>query len=231
MGGLYLAYDLLGGKRGPLRIVTRAATYTVLFGAGYGIPLGLVYGLVAGLGLGIALGLEFWLAASLRGPLPRPAMLGFAVLRGGTAQGLASALTFDARFGIAFGVLSIAGLGILYMLGFAPSQEYPTERAARPNRRRLARATVARGAVVGLAGTIAGTLTHAGARGVWFGLEIGLVVAAVGAVVGFFVPSVEWWADSLPPQRLGVLGAVLLLAGFALQSVQYWVALLNAGVR
>ena len=26
LGGLYLAYDLLGGKRGPLRMVTKTAT-------------------------------------------------------------------------------------------------------------------------------------------------------------------------------------------------------------
>lgn len=231
MGGLYLAYDLLGGQRGPLRIVTRAATYGVIFGVGYGIPLGLIYGLVAGLALGIALGIEFWLAASLRGPVPRAATLGLAVLRGGAAQGLASALTFDARFGLVFGILSTLGLGVVYMLGFAPSQEYPTVPGRRPNQARLAIATTVRGVAIGLAGTIAGTLTHAGARGVWFGLEVGLVVAAVGGLVGFFVPSIETWADSLPQQRLGVFGAVLLLAGFALQSVQYWVTLLNVGVR
>ncbi|HLW46364.1 MAG TPA: hypothetical protein VKW09_01170 [bacterium] len=89
MGGLYLAYHLLGGQRGPLRAVMRAATYTVLFVVGYGVPLGLIYGLVAGLGLGIALGIEFWLAASIRGPIPLAATLGFAVICGGTAQGLA----------------------------------------------------------------------------------------------------------------------------------------------
>ncbi len=232
MGGLYLAYDLLGGQRGPLRALTRAATYAVLFGVGYGLPLGPVYGLVAGLGLGAALGIEFWLASALRGPIPRAATLGLAVLRGATAQGLAAALTFDVRFGAAFGVLSIIGLATLYLFGFAPSQEY---RGAAPHpvrsRRRLLVATLARGAVVGAAATIAGALTHAGLRGVWFGLEIGLVVAAVGAVVGVFVPYVESWADSLPPQRLGVVGTVLLLAGFACQSLQYLVVLLNARVR
>src|SRR5437763_6146764 len=31
MGGLYLAYDLLGGYNGPLRTVTRVVTYTLIF--------------------------------------------------------------------------------------------------------------------------------------------------------------------------------------------------------
>jgi hypothetical protein len=79
---------------------------------------------VAGVGLGLALGLEFWVAAAMQGRrMPIAAMLGFAVLRGGTAQGLAAALTFDARFGAAFGLLSIMGLAVAYLLGFAPSQD------------------------------------------------------------------------------------------------------------
>lgn len=52
MGGLYLAYDLLGGKRDPLRVLTRIATYGLLFGLGDGLPLGPIYGLVAGVGPG-----------------------------------------------------------------------------------------------------------------------------------------------------------------------------------
>src|ERR1700722_6857345 len=35
-GALYLAYLLLGGEHGPLRILTRAVTYGVLFGTGDG---------------------------------------------------------------------------------------------------------------------------------------------------------------------------------------------------
>jgi hypothetical protein len=55
-------------------------------------------------------------------------------------------------------------------------------------------------------------LRHEGARGLVFGLEIGPVVAAVGAVVATVSPFVEWWAD-------------------ALQSLQYWVTLLNVRIR
>ncbi len=58
LGALYLAYDLLGGTRGPLRTLTRVVTYSILFAAGYSIGLGLVYGLTAGAGLGLALAIE-----------------------------------------------------------------------------------------------------------------------------------------------------------------------------
>jgi drug/metabolite transporter superfamily protein YnfA len=85
--------------------------------------------------------------------------------------------------------------------------------------------------VIGLAGMGAGSLTHEGARGLVFGVEIGLVVAAVGGIVTIVSPYIEWWADTLPPQRLGLFGAILLLVGFALQSLQYWATLLNVEVR
>ena len=51
LGALYLAYDLLGGEHGPLRTLTRAVTYAVLFGTGYGIALGPVFGLASGVAL------------------------------------------------------------------------------------------------------------------------------------------------------------------------------------
>jgi len=41
LGGLYLAYDLLGGQHGPLRLLTRIVTYSIVFGVGYGLGLGL----------------------------------------------------------------------------------------------------------------------------------------------------------------------------------------------
>ncbi len=36
LGGLYLAYDLLGGKHGPLRTITKSVSYGVMFGSGCG---------------------------------------------------------------------------------------------------------------------------------------------------------------------------------------------------
>ncbi len=48
LGSLYLAYDLLGGQHGPLRLLTRAVTYSIIFGIGYGIGLGFFYGIGLG---------------------------------------------------------------------------------------------------------------------------------------------------------------------------------------
>ena len=58
-GGLCLAYDLPGGARGPLGIVTRAASYGLLFTIGLTIGLGFPFGTLAGVGLGVLLGLEY----------------------------------------------------------------------------------------------------------------------------------------------------------------------------
>ena len=41
-------------------------------------------------------------------------------------------------------------------------------------------------------------------------------------------PYIEYYADHLPERRLGVVGiALMLLCGFAMQSLQYWVALFD----
>jgi len=53
LGSLYLAYDLLGGQHGPLRLLTRVVTYSILFGIGFGLGLGLFFGVVAGIATGL----------------------------------------------------------------------------------------------------------------------------------------------------------------------------------
>src|SRR6202140_2855870 len=57
-GSLYLAYDLLGGQHGPLRLITRIVTYSIVFGVGYGIGLGAFFGLAAGMTIGITAAIE-----------------------------------------------------------------------------------------------------------------------------------------------------------------------------
>jgi len=63
VGSLYLAYDLLGGQHGPLRLLTRAVTYSMVFVVGYGLGLGLFFGVPAGVATGITMSIELNRAA------------------------------------------------------------------------------------------------------------------------------------------------------------------------
>jgi hypothetical protein len=60
---------------------------------------------------------------------------------------------------------------------------------------------------------------------------VGLALGVVTAIIGSCTPLIEWGADHVPEKRMGVFGIGLILVGFGLQSVQYWVALLDVGVR
>ena len=129
LGALYLAYDLLGGERGPLRTLTRAITYGVLFGAGYGLAFGPVFGLASGLTHGITLGWEYSRASKHR---PEPGFWSDTAMSAirGTGFGLGSAYLYGRIFGLAFGVMSTAGQAIAYQLGIRPTRDYqPAARA------------------------------------------------------------------------------------------------------
>jgi hypothetical protein len=78
-----------------------------------------------------------------------------------------------------------------------------------------------------LSSLVAGQYEHA----IAVGLRTGATLGVVTVIAGSFVPFVEWEADNLPEKRMGALGVGLILIGFALQSVQYWLVLLDLGVR
>src|SRR5437868_10182229 len=58
LGSLYLAYDLLGGPHGPLRLLTRMVTFSIVFGIGYAFGVGAFFGLVAGTAMGVTVSIE-----------------------------------------------------------------------------------------------------------------------------------------------------------------------------
>ena len=229
LGTLYLAYDLLGGEHGPLRTLTRGVTYGLLFGAGYGLGLGPVFGISSGVAHGITLAWEFS-RASRHGPKP-----GFwydaamSAIRG-IGFGLGAAYLYGGVFGAAFGALSAVGQVLAYQVGIRPTLDY--QPAARP---RLTRhqflAAVNR--TVGYAGTgyISALVAGHGADALRVGLDVGLVVGLVTIVASACTSFIEWAADHVPEKRMGVFGVALILIGFTLQSVQYWVALLDVTIR
>lgn len=60
-----------------------------------------------------------------------------------------------------------------------------------------------------------------------FAIRVGLVTGLVTGVGVAVFPFIEYYADHLPERRLGALGIGLMLCGFALQSLQYWLALFD----
>lgn len=88
-----------------------------------------------------------------------------------------------------------------------------------------------RGISTTLAGIIAALIIHNNSDAFAFGLTFGIVAGTVSAIVSVFSPFVEWWADNLPARRLGAFGTMILLIGLILQSIQYWVVLLNVAVQ
>lgn len=229
LGALYLAYDLLGGEHGPLRTLTRGVTYGVLFGVGYGLALGPVFGLASGATHGITLAWEFS-RASRGGAKP-----GFwydtamSAIRG-VGFALGAAYLYGGVFGTTFGALSTVGQAIAYQVGIRPTIDYQPARRPRITKHQFL-AVVNRTVGNTAAGYLSALAAHQRAIALTVGVKVGLAIGVVTAVSITCTPFIEWTADHLPEKRMGVFGIGLILIGFGLQSVQYWVALLDVSIR
>jgi hypothetical protein len=228
-GALYLAYDLLGGEHGPLRTLTRGVTYGALFGAGYGAAFGPVFGLTSGAAHGITLAWEYS-RASRHEPTP-----GFwydaamSAIRGG-GFALGAAYLYGGRFGAAFGALSTVGQVVAYRAGIRPTIDYQPAVRPRLTKHQLL-AVALRTIGYAVAGYISALAAHERANALSAGVRAGLALGVVTAIASACMPFIEWSADHVPAKRMGVFGIGLILIGFALQSVQYWAALLDVGIR
>jgi hypothetical protein len=225
LGSLYLAYDLLGGKHGPLRLLTRAVTYSVVFGIGYGLGLGLFFGLASGIATGITLSIEFSRAAhgldhySLRWEGLFSAIRGFAF-----GAGLYRILGFG--FAVAFAILITIGQIFAYSRGMRPATDYAASRRPRLTRRQFW-GTVVRTFGYMVTALVCSAFIHHVEHAWAFAIRVGLVTGIVTGVGATFNPYIEYYADNLPERRLGVFGIGLILCGFTLQSMQYWLALFD----
>jgi hypothetical protein len=226
LGGLYLAYDLFGGKHGPLRTLTRAVTYGVLFFLGYVVFLPVSFSVIAALGTGSTLAIEF--ARAARGARPSRTVEAISSIVRGACFGLGSAWLFGWRFGVSFGVLSTIGQIVAYRMGISPTLGLDARRQRRKHLLGVANRTIGY-ALAGLVSTAAAQ--EQSRTAVLFGVGMGVAIGAISALMGVMGPVIEQWADRLPVRRLGVFGTLLIVSGFLLESVERWLVLFDVPIR
>jgi hypothetical protein len=225
LGGLYLAYDLFGEKHGPLRTLTRAVTYGVLFFLGYVVLLPVRFSAIAALGTGSTLAIEF--ARAARSARPTRAAEALSSLVRGVCFGLGSALLFGWRFGVSFGVLSTIGQIVAYRIGFTPTLGLDARRQRRKHLLGVANRTIG----YALAGLVSAAVAQKQSRTVLlFSVGMGVALGAISALMGVICPIIERWADRLPVRSLGVFGTFLIFSGFLLESVERWLVLFDVPI-
>ena len=228
LGSLYLAYDLLGGQHGPLRLLTRAVTYSILFGLGYGLGLGLLFGVAAGLATGVTFAIELNRKSTSQDHYPLPVEALFSAIR---AAGFSAALypQVGLWFSILYGSLLTGGQVVAYSRGIRPSLNYSATRRPRFSRVGI-QATLLRTAGYMAAALVCSAVVRHVDHPWLFALRLGLATGLVTGLGMAYSPYVEYYADNLPERRLGVFGIGLMFCGFALQSLQYWLAVFDVHV-
>jgi len=215
LGGLYLAYDLLGGKKGPLRIVTKSASYGVMFGSAYGSTLGVWFGLAGLLVSGPALSIEIG-RRDVRRVHPIFEALAFGLLRA-VSFGTAGWLSKDSQFGINFGIFCAVGFVAAYLIVGPPAD---TSLGHPQIDKGVLKRAAFRGISIGLAAVLSGAI-HKERHALSYGVEVGAVTGLSSGFLVAVAPAVEAWVDNLPDRRLGGYGAILVLIGSLFQTLQY----------
>jgi len=225
LGGLYLAYDLLGGQRGILRMATKCITYGVMFFAIYATLLGRWFGLAGAIVYGPLMAIQHSTTAERPGPLGWIVI--FAAVRS-IAMGAAGWLTVDQRFGIAFALLGTVALTLSYATFGMVGLDTPEWIRPKIDAMTLIVGS-SRGLAYGAAAVLSALLLRE-TKEIWFGVWVGIVTGVSSSLLIILTPSVGWWADNLPVRRLGAYGALLVVIGSAIQALQYLLPILGIAI-
>ena len=229
LGSLYLAYDLLGGQHGPLRLLTRMVTYSVVFGVGYGLGLRLVFGVASGAATGITVAIELARMARRQDHYSLFWESVFSAIRGLTF-GICMSWLAGVRFGVAFGILSTLGQIFVYSQGIRPSLDYGASRRPSLSRRQLTAAVVRTIGYTVAALACSAFVQHQDHP--WaLALRVGLVTGVATAAGNFLGSFIEYFSENMPARIMGAFGIGLIFIGFSLQSFQYWLVVLDVPVR
>jgi hypothetical protein len=200
-------------------------TYSIIFGIGYGVGLGPFFGLVAGLGTGITLSIELNRAARGLAQYSLPWEGLFSAIRS-AAVGAGLYGIVGPGFALSFAILITIGQVLGYSRGIAPAMDYLAARRPRLTRRQFWSTVVRTFGYIATA-LICSHLVHHLDHPWSFAIRVGLVTGIVTGVGQTVIPYIEYYADHLPERWMGVFGIGLILCGFALQSLQYWLTLFD----
>ncbi len=229
LGSLYLAYDLLGGQYGPLRLLTRMVTYSIVFGLGYGLGLGVIFGVASGMATGVTVAIELARMARSQDHYSLFWEGVFSAIRG-IAFGAGLYVLVGLRFAAAFAILITVGQIFAYSRGIRPGFDYNDSRRPRLTRRASVAAVVRTVGYIGSALLCSRLVQHL--EHPWIlALRIGIVTGIVTAVGNALGPYIEYFSENLPERRMGAFGIGLIFIGFTLQSFQYWLVVLDVPVR
>jgi len=232
LGGLYLTYDILGGKDGPLAGVTRVVTYMAFFLITYSLGLGLKFGLITSLGMGLLLGYDLYLEARRVRAKGKPRHWSSDVILGSIRAlvisiGLMS-ITNWRVFLILFPLI-VLFINVIYLLGFSPANNRKISKRIEFRLRDLwvgLLQSIAAGlsfwAAVSLASAMAGQ-TYSFVPP-W---RVGLTIGGTGFLLSSLTPRVEWWVERLSQIRLAAWGLFFAILGFLIQAFPNWVVLLK----
>jgi hypothetical protein len=216
LGGLYLAYDLLGGENGPLARLTKIVNYSVLMILLFLFPMGLKFSLIVGAAFGTALGLHFdRIGKNI--PDTNKFLLGVAALRA-IATGIAVTLNATPVLAIVIAVAVFAMSYLLPKFRISPVAVYQSAKKPQLNFKQLIIAGVLAGTAIAV-GVFGASITGGDKSTIHFAVTFGITFGMAVMVVTTVSPLVEWYSDHLPPKSFGTAGIILFIRGFIIQAI------------
>ena len=225
MGGLYLAYDLLGGENGPLARLTKIVNYSVILVLLFLTTMGLKFSLIVGIAFGTALGLHFDRAGK-NIPDTNKFLLFTAILRG-TAIAAAVWLKENHILGVVMGVLVFGMSMILPRFKISPTSLYHSGKKPQLSWRQVLIALVLMSVAIA-SGLFGASIAHGDARTIGFVLKFGLTFGFAIFMISTISPLIEWYSDNLPPQSFGTAGIILFITGFVIQAIPSFATIFDA---
>lgn len=223
-GGLFLAYDLLGGEKGPLSTFTRMFTYSLISFAFYGFSMGLRFGLIVGIALGSCLGLHLERLGKGKKDTLR-FLLFISTVRAG-AIAYAAYLEGHPVFCVVAAIVVFAASMLLPYFNLGPQMLVVTDKRPTINKEKVFFAFLL-GFMVVFADLICmgfGGINKAEVVGM---VRLSATVVMATLLTAIISPSIEWYADNVEPKKLGYLGTILFILGFLLQAFPSLVTVLS----